>query len=1155
MRKIREVPIFFDPNRKRWPRLRQGVFLSGFIMTCVFGVLIMSVLVNPYLPDLKLPNSTFLPSPGHPTSQVIPPLETPRQQALREAKQKLEKERKLRAASMVQQVPVRANTGQPLSIGFYVNWDEASMTSLRENFENPDTSLDIVIGEFEHLKDAAGNLAEDAPDRQKIATDDVIRAHKPQTKIMALVNNFDREKKLWDGQMLAEMLARPEARASTIKQLLNYVQGHNFTGVSIDFESVHDDSQSNLNEFMTELAVVFHPAGLAVSMNVPANNDSFDYKKLSSPVDFLILMVYDQHWAPGKPGPIAGADWISDILKLRQMDVPAEKMVIGIGNYAYDWAGEKEPDIRTFEEAILTASESSGDTMVNVHLDPDSLNPTFEYDEQDLTHQVWMLDAVTAFNAMAISRQFQPRGFALWRLGSEDPSIWSFFGRNAPLDGSTASKMTAMRYGYALPYEGNGEILRITYTPSEGLREIFFDTDRSVITAEHIKQFPRPYVITRYGAVDHKLALTFDDGPDPNITPKILDVLKQERAPATFFCIGLNSEERPDLIRRMIAEGHEIGNHTFTHPNIADISATQLRLELSATQRLFESVIGRRSMLFRPPYAEDSEPDTTSEVAPLEDVTAKGYLTIGMQIDPKDWERPPADQIVDETIKQAAGYIDKDGKRIPPKGNIILLHDSGGDRSQTIKALPILIDKLRAQGFEFVTVSALMGKSRDDVMPPIPPKDRWAAWANGVAFTIVNVGIKALNYLFLVGIFLGIARLAFIGALAIVERWQERHATYDPNYSPTVAVIVPAYNEEKVILQTITSLLASDHPPGFEIVIVDDGSTDETYARVVEAFSEEPRVRAFCKANGGKASALNYGVARTDAEIIVALDADTLFARDTISKLVRHFCNGKVGAVAGNAKVGNRINLLTRWQALEYITSQNLDRRAFEALNCITVVPGAVGAWRRDLLIEAGGFTHLTLAEDADLTMTIRKLGYSIAYEDEAIGLTEAPDTVRAFVRQRFRWMYGTLQAAWKHHDALFRPRYGSLGFIALPNIFVFQVFFPLISPVMDLVMIGTVVSAALDRWQHPAEFSSSTLLSVLFFYALFLAADFLSAGLAFLLEPEENRRLLVWLFLQRFFYRQLMYYVAIKSTLAGLKGISVGWSKLERKATVRAET
>ncbi|MFZ1325495.1 MAG: glycosyltransferase family 2 protein, partial [Candidatus Contendobacter sp.] len=289
-------------------------------------------------------------------------------------------------------------------------------------------------------------------------------------------------------------------------------------------------------------------------------------------------------------------------------------------------------------------------------------------------------------------------------------------------------------------------------------------------------------------------------------------------------------------------------------------------------------------------------------------------------------------------------------------------------------------------------------------------------------------------------------------------------------------------------------------------------------------------------------------------DLIVALDADTVFTRDTIHKLVRHFANPRIGAVAGNAKVGNRISLLTRWQALEYITSQNLDRRAFDVLNCITVVPGAVGAWRRELIVQAGGFTHLTLAEDADLTMEIRRLGYAIVYEDAAVALTEAPDTVRGFIRQRYRWMYGTLQAAWKHRDVLFRPRHGALGFVALPNIFIFQVFFPLISPVMDLLLLWTLGSAALSYWQHPAEFSADALWRVLFYYALFVTVDYLAAILAFALERQESWSLLVWLFWQRFFYRQLMYYVAIKSALTSLRGVLVGWGKLERKATVSAQ-
>jgi cellulose synthase/poly-beta-1,6-N-acetylglucosamine synthase-like glycosyltransferase/peptidoglycan/xylan/chitin deacetylase (PgdA/CDA1 family) len=760
-----------------------------------------------------------------------------------------------------------------------------------------------------------------------------------------------------------------------------------------------------------------------------------------------------------------------------------------------------------------------------------------------------MLDAVSAFNQVAVSRSLGARGVALWRLGSEDPSLWNFFGADVPLDEAAASKLTRMRYGYGLDYEGSGEILRVTAKPNEGEREITFDPVRGMITAETVTQFPSSWVITRYGAAPRKIALTFDDGPDPEYTPRILDALKTANAPATFFVIGLNGELHPDLLKRELAEGHEIGNHTFTHPNVATISETQFRLEMRATQVLFESILGRRTLLFRPPFAEDAEPDTPDEVRPLDLVNDLGYVTVGMLIDPKDWQRPTADEIVERTIEAAEHGIGAEHRPC----NIVLLHDSGGDRSLTVEALPRLIAELRARGFEFVTVGDLMGKSRDEVMPPVRADLWWQTWSGRAAFATVNFAISGIRYLFLIGIVLGAARLVFIGTLAIIEHRRERHAVYDSGYSPTVAVIVPAFNEEKVILQTVTSLLASDHPPNFEIVVVDDGSSDSTYQLCADAFAGERRVRVFKKPNSGKPDALNFGVLHTSSEIVIALDADTIFARDTISKLVRHFDDPKVGAVAGNAKVGNRVNLLTRWQALEYITSQNLDRRAFNLLNCVTVVPGAVGAWRRELVERVGGFNDLTLAEDADLTMAIRKLGFSIAYEDEAVGLTEAPDTVRGFVRQRYRWMYGTLQAAWKHADALFRPRYGSLGFVALPNIFIFQVLFPLISPVMDLLMLATLLSVAINKLQHPQEFSADSLRRALFYYALFVAIEFAAALIAFLLEQKENKRLLVWLFWQRFFYRQLMYYVAIKATLASLKGIAVGWNKVERKATVKA--
>ena len=713
--------------------------------------------------------------------------------------------------------------------------------------------------------------------------------------------------------------------------------------------------------------------------------------------------------------------------------------------------------------------------------------------------------------------------------------------RRTQLDRTAADTLRLVHYGYDLDYEGRGEVLKVTATPSDGTREMTYDAPSGLVTAEHLSAYPSSYVITRWGGADqHKIALTFDDGPDPRYTPQVLEVLRREQVPATFFIVGLNGALNAQLLQRIVDEGHEIGNHTFTHPNIAMISPQLLSLELNATERLFESRLGRRSVLFRPPYAEDVEPETPEQVKPLLVTGDLGYYTIGMQIDPNDWKNPGVDQIVQATIEGA----------VRGEGNVVLLHDSGGDRAQTVEALPQIIAGLRARGFQLVRVSELLGLSRDAVMPPIQPDAQLSARLTDIGFLCLNWMSATLHSLFLIGIALGVLRFLFIGTLAVSERWQSRRAVYSDAFVPSVSVIIPAYNEEQVICQTIRSLLDSDYV-NYDIVVVDDGSSDDTAQHVSESFSADPRVHLFTKVNGGKSQALNYGIAQTQADIVLTLDADTVFRRDTVRKLVRHFVDPQVAAVAGNAKVGNRINLLTNWQALEYIASQNLDRRAFALLNCISVVPGAVGAWRRELVVRAGGFAEETLAEDADLTLALLRLGYKIDYEEEAMAFTEAPDTVRGFVKQRFRWMYGTLQAAWKHIDTLFRPRYGALGMFAIPNVLIFQILFPLISPVMDLLMVWSLAAAGWARYQHPLDYTTDTLQRVLFYYALFFTLDLLATFVAFLLERKEDWSLLIWLVFQRFLYRQLTYYVTIKSTLTAIRGTIVGWGKLERKATV----
>ncbi|MGE5264411.1 MAG: glycosyltransferase [Acidobacteriota bacterium] len=1036
-------PVFYDPKNKRWPRIKFILFATFVVVTCILTVLTMSVLSTPSMPALGLafarnpPQASRYSSPEpfptatvQPTATPVPtrtplptltlrPTPTPRpilrlmtrygRQKQRLLQMLLQRQSALQSRrapsrsipravtptppsirdsrtpiSRATPVPFSPPTPGPLAhsdvIGFFVNWDDTSLTSLRQNM----TQIDKLIPEWLHLADADGNLSYDDPNRQKQVLE-LVQKLKPSLAVVPLVNNYDDKTQDWDGETLAKMLANSAARARTIQNLLAFVRANKTAGISIDFEAVPENSQADLRAFMRDLSAAFHPLGLEVSESIPLEDVAFDARLLAQSNDYLILMAYDEHWGGGEPGPVASQSWFTDALKQRLAQAPASKYVIAIGNYGYDWDADDIGADVSFQDAITEARYANA----HIRLERPSLNPTFEYtDDNNKLHHVWYLDAVTTFDQLAQAQPYGPRGFALWRLGSEDPSIWQVLEHRNKLDASSADGLRDLHYGYDIDYEGRGEVLKVTATPSDGVRTISYDPKSNLILNEVMETYPSPFVVTRWGGGNKKrIALTFDDGPDSRFTAPILDILKQYQAPGAFFIVGMNASGNSDLLQRIVNEGHEIGNHTFSHPDISVISSVQLDLELNATERLFESRLGRRSLLFRPPYAEDVEPETPDQVKPLLLSSGRGYYTIGMRIDPLDWRSPGVDEIVQETINQA----------VTGEGNIVLLHDGGGDRSQTVVALPKIIEGLRARGFELVQVSDLLGLSRDQVMPPIPARERAIAQVNDTGFQLLAGIRSAIANLFVVGIVLGVLRVLVIGLLATAEWVQVWLTRYPKEFKPWVSVIVPAYNEEKVISKSISALLATDYPD-LDIIVVDDGSTDDTAQRLATDFGGNPRVRVFTKKNAGKSQALNFGIHRTRAEIIVAQDADTILRRDAIEKLVRHFANPHVAAVAGNAKVGNRTNLLTRWQALEYITSQNLDRRAFAILNCITVVPGAIGAWRRDLILRAGGFTRDTLAEDADLTLRILHLGYQIDYEDRAIAYTEAPDSVHAFV-------------------------------------------------------------------------------------------------------------------------------------------------------------
>jgi cellulose synthase/poly-beta-1,6-N-acetylglucosamine synthase-like glycosyltransferase/peptidoglycan/xylan/chitin deacetylase (PgdA/CDA1 family)/spore germination protein YaaH len=1115
------LPIFFDPSRARWPRIRNALLLLTGLLLLLGGALLASVLFPSMLPSLGLRATTVLRSGPRLAPRV--------QAAAKPVRRSIPVIRRPPRIEPPKTAPASSET-----IGYFVNWDEASFSSLKANLD----AIDLLVPEWLHVYGPDGSLEEDDAESQ-LAVLEYLRESRPSLRILPLVNNYHGE--TFDSQNLVRVLGDKKLRTAAIDRMLKYVKDHAFAGLTIDFEGLPDSSRESFHAFLEELGARLHAAKLLLAINVQAEQAGIEFTKVAQLCDRVIVMAFDEHWLNSQAGPLASADWFAEILEQRRKEIPPEKLVWAIGNYGYDWVSGTETASKSFDEVMLTARQNKA----QITLDKTSLNPTFTYqDGERKQHTVWFLDAVTAFNQIALARGTPSRGLAVWRLGSEDPSIWTLFAKKRGSTAEAAANLATMAFKYRVNFIGEGEIYRVAASHHDGRRDVTYEPHRGLITDERYQELPSPCMVERYGSTKaRKIALTFDDGPDPKYTPFILDILRRKHVPATFFIVGSNGQRFPELIERELADNHEIGNHTYTHPAVFAVSTAQLRLEVSGTERLLQATTDRQAVLFRAPYGSDLDPSVMEDVSPLETVTDMGYISIGWNIDPEDWKQPPADEIVRRVMQD----VQKNER------HIVLLHDSGGDRSQTVKALPVLIDRLRALHYELVSVSNLMGRSRDDVMPPLSADKEVSATINRQTFHLMYGFSKVLSALFLAGAALGIARLVFIAAAAVIDKRRRRKTTVAPGFLPEVAVIVPAYNEEKVIVNTIASLLASSYRGTMEILVVDDGSRDKTAECARAAFGDEPRVRIFSVPNGGKSAALNFGLRRTSAPIVVGLDADTIFPHETIDRLVRHFADPRVGAVAGNAKVGNRINILTRWQALEYVTSQNLDRRAFNLLNCITVVPGAVGAWRRELVEELGGFTPHTLAEDADLTIAIVKAGYQVLYDEEAVGLTEAPDTVRGLLRQRFRWMFGTAQAAFKHRECLFRPKYRAMGLIGLPNIVLFQVLFPLISPILDVTLAFSIVGWLIRAWQHYNGEVSNSLLETALYYAAFTAADFCTAVLAFRMEPAEDKRLLAWLIPQRLVYRQLMYFVAIRSALAMLRGFEVGWGKLDRKATVTA--
>jgi peptidoglycan-N-acetylglucosamine deacetylase len=1114
--------VFSDPTGKRWPRLRLILLIGGVLFFLATVLFVQTLFVAPQMNVpfslRQLKGQLKALQKENPAGELSPAsLLWQKFGAARQAAKKL--------VGTAPTTPLRRLFGKKspdneVRLAFYINGDPYSYASLQQHT----AQITHLCPEWMTVINGMGELQIDGDTRLTKLT-----ANKG-IALMPLLTNLVGD--TWQPEAIENLAHGPAMRQDRfIQRVLSVLRSVKASGVVVDWQQIDPAYKRDLTRFIDKFADALHADKKELWLCVQPGQelDYIDFDTLADNVDRFVAMLFDETSDTDPPGSLASRSWFEGWVQVLLENSDTKQWIIAIGSYGYDWTiGGKKAELISFSEAMSRANDAQ---IKSIEVRGPSYSPYFYFRDEDKEHAVWFLDIVTFLNQLRVVRDQKAGGFALYRLGSEDPAIWDALGvprdfkfatanpSSGGLDSQTRQSLELIKSTDTITDVGDGEIVTVDEDRTDGMRKLAVDAD-GYLTAKYVKFAQFPTLYHQGAGSEHQVAVTFDDGPDPRWTPKILDILKAANVKAAFFLVGVNAERYPTLVRRIVNEGHEIGNHTYYHPNLALCWPEHIRLELNATQILLETISGRATTLFRPPYAADTGPTQLSELTPLKIAEDLNYLVVLESIDPQDWAKPGADIILRRVKQQRRD------------GSVILLHDAGGDRSQTVEALPRILDWLHTRGDTVVPLSTLLGTTRDAVMPPVQ------ADAQSLTRFVSSTGFHVYHSIeeFLWAFMIVATALVVVRTLIVI--WLAYRFRRGPtaNFAEPISLIVAAYNEEKVIAETLRALLATDYRGEIEVVVVDDGSRDQTAAEVERVARSEPRVRLLQQENHGKARALQRGLAAARHGIVVFIDADTQCQRDTLPNLLEPFAEAEVGAVSGHAKVGNLRTFIARCQALEYTCGFNLDRRAYNRWKCITVVPGAISAVRKDAINEAGGLSLQTLAEDTDLTLSLHRQRQRIVYVPDAIAWTEAPETVRTLARQRSRWAYGTLQCLWKHRDMVFNWNYRALGWFSLPSIWFFQIILVAVTPMVDLFLIASLPFGA---WN-----------AVLPFIIIFLAMDVILATLACLLEREPIIR--AWRILpMRLIYRPMLSYCIWKAILRAIKGAWVSWGKIERTASV----
>ena len=981
--------------------------------------------------------------------------------------------------------------------------------------------------------------------------------------LLPTLRNLDGDQ--WQSEAVEGLLkSSPQEQTAFFDHLLQRLPP-SAIGILLEWSEIDVTYRPDLTLFLTAFAAYFHEHHRELWITIPTGKDQalYDIDTLSNVADHLVATLYDQNSEPDDAGPLATMEWVQESLKPLLAKAKPEKWVISLGAYGCDWNNTKE----TLEPLSFVDVMARGNLAAvgSVAVEPPSFSPHFDYISQEENktilstdhalqstnasphneHEVYFLDATTFYNQLHVLKPYNVGGIGIYRLGQEDPDLWKGLQLTLKMESEQREEPTpdelhdleTLDFKHEIASIGSGDFLSAGEPSSKGSRTVTLGEDNFLL--ENYNQFPRPACVYRQGApAPHQVAITFDDGPDPTWTPKLLKILKEKQVPAAFFILGCQAQQFPDLVQRIQKEGHEFGNHTYTHENLGEISDEKICLELNATTRLLESITGHSTSLFRPPYNGDGNPSTPGELRALQVASELGYLTVGESIDPNDWEQPGVENIIQRVKNQRA-----------QGGSILLFHDAGGNRSQTVAALPQVIDYFRARGDEIVPLSVMIGLPYDILMPPLRQADVTLAtrYVYGSFATFRFLEMVAWSLL-VIATLISLLGILFYVTCAIRHRKIEKENFLNPQLPTSsllpASIIIAAYNEERVIISTLEHLIVSDYDAPLELIVVDDGSQDQT-ATLIEAFIEKNKFKInrslvlIRQPNSGKATALNRAVEAAHHELIITLDADTMVTPKALQELILPFSDSKVGGVSGHIRVGNPHQWLGRFQQIEYEFAFEVNRRAQDLLGCITVLPGALSAIRATALREAGPLPTETLAEDTDLTLQLQRLGWKITYAPMALADTEAPNSIKALLSQRFRWAFGILQCLWKHRSLLLSPGSGWLGWFALPSIWVFQIGLIALTPLLDFMVICSLF------WGRGS--------AIWPYFCISLVLDMSLAAVA--AHFAKRTAWSAWRALpMRFLYRPLLGYITWKCLIKAAAGSWVRWSKLERTAAAIKE-